>query len=541
MDNRHDNRHDNRRDHGHDPGDGDDHRADNREAPAAPGPRGSWVLAATILGSSMAFIDGTAVNVALPALQRDLGATVSDVQWVVEAYTLFLAALILVGGSLGDRFGRRRLFMLGVSGFALASAGCGLASGIGALIAWRAVQGMTAALLVPGSLAILSAAYPPERRGRAIGTWSGWTGITAAVGPLLGGWLIDHASWRWVFFLNAPLAAAVIAMTWRQVPESRDPQAAGRLDLAGAGLATAGLGGLTFGLVELPRLGGGNPQVIAALVMGGVCLAGFVAVEARGAAPMMPLELFRSRPFSAANVLTLFLYAGLAGALFFLPFNLIQVQGYSATAAGAAFLPFILLMFVLSRWSGGLVDRYGPRLPLVVGPLIAGAGFLLFTLPGVGGSYWTSYFPPVLVLGLGMAVTVAPLTTTVMGAVEVRHAGLASGINNAMSRVAGLLAIAVFGLAVLAAFNHSLDRRLDELQLPAAARQALAGERSKLAAANLPPGLDAGRTARIRTALDAAFVDGFRVAMEISAALALLAAATAALSLDRSRRPPPHG
>jgi EmrB/QacA subfamily drug resistance transporter len=508
-------------------------------AGAAPGP---WVLAATILGSSMAFIDGTAVNVALPALQRDLGATVGDVQWVVEAYTLFLAALILVGGALADRFGRRRLFMLGVSAFAVASAGCGLAPTIGALIAWRAVQGMAAALLVPGSLAILSAAYPGSSRGRAIGTWSGWTGITASVGPLLGGWLIDHASWRWVFFLNAPLAAAVLALCWWRVPESRDEQAAPHLDLAGAGLAVAGLGGLTFGLIELPRRGGGDPLVLAALAAGVAGLGGFLLVEARGAAPMMPLALFRSRVFTGTNLLTLFLYAALAGALFFLPFNLIQVQGYSATAAGAALLPFVVLMFALSRWSGGLADRHGPRLPLVVGPLIAAAGFVLFARTGVGGGYWSIWFPGVVLLGLGMALAVAPLTTAVMGAVEVRHAGLASGINNAVARAAGLLAIAVFGLAVQAAFNHSLDRRLAAIQLPAAARQALAAERGRLAAAALPAGLDAGSAARLHTALAAAFVDGFRVAMALAAALAVLAAACAAFTLGgvRSRHPPPE-
>jgi EmrB/QacA subfamily drug resistance transporter len=514
--------------------------ASDRAAPRDPagGGSGGWVLATSILGSSMAFIDGTAVNVALPALQRGLGATVGDVQWVVEAYTLFLAALTLTGGALADRFGRRRMFLVGVSAFALASAACGLAPRVGVLIAGRAVQGMAAALLVPDSLAILSAAYPPARRGRAIGAWSGWTGITAAVGPLVGGWLVDHASWRWVFFLNIPVAAAVLALTLRRVPESRDEQAAAHLDLVGAGLATAGLGGLTFGLIELPRRGTGDPAVWIALAAGLACLAGFVAAEARGASPMMPLELFRSRPFSAANLLTLFLYAALGGALFFLPFNLIQVQGYSATAAGAALLPFVLLMFALSRWSGGLADRHGPRLPLVAGPLLAAAAFVLFALPGVGGSYWRTWFPAVALLGVGMATTVAPLTTTVMDAVEVRHAGLASGINNAIARAAGLLAIAILGLAVQAVFNSSLEHRLAALPLPAAARQALADQRGRLAAAPLPPGLDPGSAARVRAALGVAFVDGFRAAMATAAALALAAAGCGALIPGRGRRRP---
>jgi EmrB/QacA subfamily drug resistance transporter len=509
-----------------------DHGDTTREAPI-PSP---WVLVAMVLGSSIAFIDFTVVNVALPALQRGLGATVADAEWVVEAYALLLAALILAGGSLGDHYGRRRIYLLGVAGFAAASAGCGLAPSIGALIAWRAVQGAAAALLVPGGLAILAAVYPPDRRGRAIGTWSGATSITTAMGPLAGGWLIDHASWRWAFFLNLPLAAAVLLLTLRHVPESRDPDAR-RLDPVGVLLATLGLGGLTYGLTEAPRLGAAHPAVWGTLLAGAAALAGFLAVEARAHEPMMPLGLFRSRTFAGTNLLTFCLYGGLGGALFFLPFNLIQVQGYSATAAGATFLPLSLLLFLLSGRAGALADRRGARLLLVAGPAIAAAGLALLALPGVGGSYWLSYLPAVTVLGLGMAASVAPLTTAVMGAVEVSHAGLASGINNAVSRVASLMAIAILGLVVQLAFGISFEHRLDRLALPAAARTALAQQRDRMAAATLPAGLDPRQTHAARAALDGAFVDAFRVAMLCGAALALLAAACAAITLGAPPSP----
>jgi EmrB/QacA subfamily drug resistance transporter len=481
------------------------------------------VLAATILGSSMAFIEGTVVNVALPVLQLDLGATAADVQWVVQAYSLVLASLILVGGSLGDRFGRRRIFALGVALFTVASAWCGLAPELGQLIVARVAQGVGGALLVPGSLAIISATFSGEERGRAIGTWSGFTAITMAIGPVLGGWLIENVSWRWVFYMNLPLAVIVLAITLIHVPESRD-DSSGRLDWAGALLATVGLGGLVYGLTEAAVRGWTDPMVLVALALGVGALVSFVVVESRLRAPMVPLGLFRARTFTGANLLTLLLYAALGGALYYVPFNLLQVQGYTATGAGAALLPMILLMFGLSRWAGGLVHRYGARRPLIIGPFIAAVGFALFALPGVGGSYWTSVFPAIVVLGLGMTITVAPLTTTVMNAVEERHSGLASGINNAISRAGGVLAIATFSIVVTGIFNRSLDDRVADLGLPAAAQDEIAAEREQLAAIAAPEGLDAETAAAVDGAVDESFVAGFRVAMLLGAALAAASA-----------------
>jgi len=490
------------------------------------------VLATTVLGSSLAFIDGTVVNLALPALQRELGATVADVQWVVEAYALLLAALLLVGGSLGDRLGRRRIYASGIVLFAAASSACGLARGVRQLVIARAVQGVGAALLVPGSLAILSASFPEQERGRAIGTWSAASAITAAFGPVLGGWLIEHLSWRWAFFLNLPVAVAVLGLLFWRVPESRDADATGPLDWLGAALVTAGLGGIVYGLVESSRLGWGQPRLVLALAGGGGALVAFGALEAHSHSPMVPPAIFRSRRFTGANVLTLLLYGALGGAFFFLPLDLIQAQRYSATAAGAASLPFVLVLFLLSRWSGGLVDRFGARLPLIVGPVIAAGGFALLALPGIGGSYWGTFFPAMVVLGLGMAVSVAPLTTAVMNAVEVRHAGIASGINNAVARAAGLLAIAVLSVLVLHVFNRELDRRLSGMSLSPALVAALDAERVKLGGAEAPREARAADRVAIQRVIAEAFVAAFRWMALVAAGLALASALTATVMMD---------
>jgi EmrB/QacA subfamily drug resistance transporter len=494
-----------------------------------------WILAATILGSSMAFIDSTVVNVALPALQAHLGGTVIDMQWVVEAYGLFMGSLILLGGSLGDVFGRRRIFLLGVTIFTAASIACGLALTIHQLVLARAIQGIGAAFLVPGSLAIISASFDEKDRGRAIGTWSGFTAITAALGPVLGGWLIEHASWRWAFFINVPMAVAVIAISLWKVPETRS-EGARRVDWAGAVVVTAGLGSVTYGFIESARLGWSDPAVAVTLASACALLIAFFVIEARSSSPMVPLELFHSRNFSGANLLTLFLYAAIGIFLFLLPLNLIQVQGYSATATGASMLPLILLMFLLSRWSGGLVARYGARLPLIIGPALAAAGFVLFAVPSVGGSYWTTYFPAFLVLGLGMAVSVAPLTTVVMSAVDQNRAGAASGINNAVARVAGLLSVALVGIAMLGAFRFRLEHSLMTLALPADTLHVLQSNESRLAALVAPSGIDSGLAAAIRAAVDGAFVFGFRIVMISCAALSVLSAVSAWLVIDSGEK-----
>ena len=494
-----------------------------------------WILLATILGSSMAFIDGTVVNVALAALQANLGATVLQVQWVVEAYSLLLAAFLLLGGSLGDHYGRRRVFLIGTILFALASVWCGLAPSVGQLILARGVQGFGGALLVPGSLAIIGASFDETGRGRAIGTWSGFTAIMAALGPIIGGWLIEQVSWRAVFFINLPLALIVMIISLWFVPESRDDTDTKKLDWLGAWLTAGGLGLLVYALIESSRLGFTHVAVIGTFVSGTVVLLVFWWFETRISNPMIPSALFRSRNFSGANLLTFLLYSALSGTLFFLPLNLIQVQRYSATAAGAALLPFTLVLFLLSRWGGGLAERYGAKVPLVAGPLITALGFGLFTLPGVGGDYWRTFGPAVVVLGLGMAISVAPLTATVMNAVAANRVGIASGINNAISRCATLLAIAAFGIVMLHVFDRSLDQRLAALELSPNVRQALDAERVKLAGAILPEEIAPPLRAAIRRAINDSFVEGFRYIMLIGAGLSVASAITSLLLIEGKR------
>jgi EmrB/QacA subfamily drug resistance transporter len=497
-----------------------------------------WVLVAAVVASGMAFIDGSALDVVSPALQADLGIDGTQLFWIISIYALFLAALLLVGGSMGDHYGRKRVFMIGISVFSAGSLVCGLAPNPGVLIGARAIQGIGGALMVPGSLAILSASFSADRRGRAIGTWSTFSTLTTLIGPVLGGWLAGLGLWRVVFFINLPLAVIALLILSLKVPESRDETISKQLDYPGALLVTLGLAAVTFGFLEAPTYGLSDPRILLALIGGLVALIVFVLVEARSSHPMIPLKLFRSHTFSGANALTLFLYAALRIAPFFLILNLVQVQGYKQEEAGFAFLPFGILLASMSRWAGGLVDRVGPRLPLTVGPFIAGVGFFMFTLPGLTNGptdYWTAYFPAILILGVGMGVTVAPLTTAVMGAAPAESTGTASGINNAVARTAGVLAVAIVGSIALFVFSTTLDSRTTDLNLTPIVQTELRAEASKLGDAVAPAALSQEQKTRVETDIKLSFVYTFRVVAMIAGGLAWLSALLAWLLIQPGR------
>ena len=489
------------------------------------------VLIASVLGSSAAFVLSSVVNVALPAIQADLEVGAATMQWVLNGYLLPLAAFILVGGALGDRYGRTRTFAWGLGVIILSAVGCALAPTAGWLVAARVVQGLGAAALVPGSLALLRAFFPPDERGRAIGTWAGAAALTSAAGPLLGGFLVDGPGWRWVFVAVVPIAAVGWALAVWRVPESR-AEHAGRLDVLGAALGAAGLGALVFGLIQQSQAGWTDVSVWVAV--GVAVLAAFVAHEARSSHPMLPLSLFRSAAFSGANALTLALYVSLGGLSFLLPYLLIGVHGYSAAAAGAAFLPFTLLMGGLSRWVGGQIGRFGARRMLTVGPAIAAVGMVLFMLPGTEGSYWTTFFVPFLVLGLGMAIAVAPLTTVVMDAVPDDETGTASGVNNAASRVAQLVAVTVLGAVTLGVYGSALEDAA--LDLEGAAQTAILEAGDTLGSVPFLEAVPPPERPVVLEAVGAAFVRGFRWSMGISAALALAGAALAWATIPDDRR-----
>jgi EmrB/QacA subfamily drug resistance transporter len=409
--------------------------------------RGRWVLAATVLGSGIASLDATVVGIALPSINRTFGGGVGTLQWVVTGYSLTLAAFLLLGGSLGDRLGRKRIFSIGIVWFAIASALCGIAPNATFLVVARIVQGIGGALLTPGSLAILQASFRPGDRSRAIGAWTGLGGVAAAAGPLIGGYLLAVASWRWVFYINIPVALFVLVITARHVPESSDPTSTRHIDTVGAGLAVLFLAGATYGLIEGPSRGWGSPLVVGGFVVAAVSAVAFLVVERRSPDPMLPLDLFRSRQFSGANAVTFVVYGALGGALFLLPVELQLVAHYSPLKSGLALLPVTLIMLAFSARSGQLSARIGPRLQMSVGPVVVGAGLALLAMATDHGSYWTQVFPAILVFSIGLAITVAPLTSTAMSAAPAEHSGIASAVNNTVARAAGLFAVAVLPLA----------------------------------------------------------------------------------------------
>jgi EmrB/QacA subfamily drug resistance transporter len=476
-------------------------------------------LIATILGSTVVFLDATVVNVALPAISDDLDAGLAGQQWVVEAYLLALVSLMLVGGSMGDQFGRRRMFVAGLVGFAATSALCAVAPSDEFLVVARALQGIAGALLVPGSLAIVAATFEGESRGKAIGTWTAWTGIATVIGPAGGGALVSTLSWRWVFWANLPLIAATIALTLHSVRESRDPDAYRGIDWLGIGLSAAGLGGPVFALIQQPTHGWGSPLVWLPLLAGGACFALFVLWEARAKHPMLDLGLFRIRNFSVANLTTLTAYAGLIGGLFFLGLFLQQVVGYTPIEAGLATTPISLILFVLSPRFGRITSGTGPRLPMTAGPLVAGFGLLLMLRIDADAAYLTDVLPAILVFGLGLSAIVAPLTATVLDSVPENRAGIASGVNNGISRVAGLLAIAILGAVISAQFGSSLDSSLGRRQLSPQAAGAVADAKAKPLAVPRTADLPAAEASAIGAAADDASTSSFHLGIGIAGLL----------------------
>ncbi len=493
------------------------------------------MLAAAVIGSTIATIDESVVNVALPRIESDLHASLAAMQWVINAYTLCMSALLLAGGAAADRLGRRLMFIVGVAVFAAASVVCGVAPGIAVLIPARAVQGIAAALLIPCSLALIGAAYDEKERGAAIGIWAGASAISAGAAPLLGGWLVDHVSWRAIFLINPLAAIPTLWIAWRHVPESRDPEAHSGIDWRGALLAFLGLGALVYGLIASAGLRWQDLGVIGPVAAGALLLLAFALVERDSSAPMMPLELFQSRRFSGVNLLTLLLYGALGAAFFFLPFLLIQARGYSATAAGAVYLPFTIVVGLLSRWSGGLADRYGARGPLVLGPSLVALGLVLL---GCGAGHYGMTFASMIVLGLGMALTAAPLTTVVVNCVPAHRTGVASGINNAVAAVGSLMLIAILGSLALAVFNQSLDSGLADSRATAGVEAAVRSARGGFVIPAMPAGLADDEQRQVRAIVTGSLVATLRLAMWVAAALSLLSALTALVTVGSGARAP---
>ncbi len=480
---------------------------------------GKLTLLATILGSSVSFLDSTVVNVALPTLQRDLDASLSSVAWVVDAYVLTLTAFILLGGSYGDLFGRRRAFAIGLIGFMAGSALCGLAPTLLALDVARAIQGVGGAFLVPSSLAILTASFDPAERGRVVGLWASLSGVGGAIGPLVGGFLVDSVSWRAIFYLNIPIVAVALWLVASVVPESRPPTRHARLDLAGAFTATVMLATITFALIQGGVWGWSDPRIVGSFTVGAITAVTFLVVEHRRRDPMLPLTVFRNRTFAGANAATFAIYFAISGALLFVVLSLQQVRGFSAFAAGLAVLPLTVVLLAGSPFAGRLADRVGPRIPMTVGPIVAGLGIGLLAATARHGSYWVAIFPGFLIFSVGIATTVSPLTAAVLSALETSRAGVASAVNSAISRFAGLVAVAILPGLTLVAFTQGLERRIADIDIGPATRSAILAMRDHQGGLEVPPIRDGLVHARLVGAVHASFTDGFVWAMLVCAAL----------------------
>jgi len=498
---------------------------------------GKWVMVSTIMASAMAFIDGSALNVVLPSLQQSLQATGADLFWILNAYLLMLASLILIGGSLGDKLGRKKAFMAGIFIFIVGSGLCGFASSVFLLIVFRIIQGIGGALMIPGSLSLISSSINEDERGKAIGTWSAVTTVVTIGGPILGGALGDAGLWRYIFFINIPIGVAALIILWKQVKESRDEESDKSLDIIGAVAIALGLALLTFGFLRIPAIGFNNWQVYTSLAGGVFLLILFIIIEKKSKHPMMPLQLFSNLTFTGANLLSFFLYAGLGAGMLFLSLNLVQVQGYSQLQSGLTFLPFTILMITLARYAGSLADKYGPRLFLIAGPAVAGAGLLLlsFIRQTHGASeYWTTFFPGVFLFGLGMSFTVAPLTTAVMGSVNSHFSGTASGVNNAVTRIANVFANAVFGALAVLFFAASMQAHVQKMQLNTHEQQAVMAQVADLGNAKVPATIQADKKNVVATAYHEGFIDAYANIMRISAALGFAGALMSVLFIKNS-------
>lgn len=499
---------------------------------------GKWVLIATIFTGSMAFIDVSALHVALPTIQQDLQSTAAQLLWIVNSYALMLASLLLVSGSLGDKLGQKRVFIAGIIIFVIASVACGLANSSRMLIAMRTIQGIGAAVMVPGSLSLIVSHFPQNDQGRAIGIWSAATALVTVSGPLLGGFLADAGLWRYLFYINVPLGGVALAVLTK-VPEKSSSAENQPIDFLGAFLATVGLAGITYGFLSVAELEGGfaDPQVWGTLCLGIGSLVGFVFWQMKTEYPMVPLYLFKSRTFSATNIVTFLLYGAMSVFSFFLSLNLVQIQGYEAREAGLAFLPFAVLVVVMSPWAGRMSDRYGPRLMLTIGPIFAGLGFLWVSFIGLtegASEMWTTFFPGVLIFGLGISLTVAPLTTAVMTALPSHYAGVASGVNNAVSRTAGVLAIAIMGGVAIILFEQSLADRIFEYPLTAEQKNEMLLSARQMAETQVPSSVDDQIVPMLNNEIKLAFVDMNRITMRLCAIFAIASGIIAWVFLEPS-------